>query len=172
VGPTPAYSDCGTLQGSRCSPRRRRCLLKGCESWFRSLYPLARYCSASCRQAARQWSRWRANRRYRRSEEGKERRRAQCQRRRERVRSRASSVESGEATEREGYPKADARKKIACIRPGCYEGFAASRRSPLKKFCSPLCRKALRRVLQRELRWRRRVPQLASPGGDSFSPRC
>ena len=35
--------------------------------------------------------------------------------------------------------------------------FAPSRRSPCQKFCSPACRQALRRVIERERRWRQRA---------------
>lgn len=44
-----------------------------------------------------------------------------------------------------------------CVRPGCYEMFAVSARSPARRFCSCSCRKALRRVLDREAHWRRRL---------------
>src|SRR5437899_7193712 len=43
-----------------------------------------------------------------------------------------------------------------CDRPGCYENFERSRRSPLQRFCSHNCRRALERVLERERRWRQR----------------
>jgi len=43
-----------------------------------------------------------------------------------------------------------------CDRPGCYESFQRSRRSPLQRFCSHECRRALERVLERERRWRER----------------
>jgi hypothetical protein len=49
---------------------------------------------------------------------------------------------------------------IPCSRPGCYELFLAEHRSPLKKFCSCSCRRALRRVIEREQRWRRRQERL------------
>jgi hypothetical protein len=66
----------------------RRCLLKGCERWFRPRHPQQRYCSASCRQAARKWSRWKSQARYRATVAGKEKRNGQSRRYRERVRSR------------------------------------------------------------------------------------
>lgn len=137
------------------TPRQRRCLLKGCEARFRAAHPLARYCSEDCQQAARRWSLWRANRRYRRSEQGKACRREQCRRRRQRCREREYHRAARHAG-CEGYQDLDAEKKIPCLRPGCYERFATSARSPLKKFCSHACRRALRRVLLREARWRRR----------------
>jgi hypothetical protein len=45
-------------------------------------------------------------------------------------------------------------KKISCDRPGCYEGFDRSSRSPWRRFCSTLCRAALRLVRLRDRRWR------------------
>lgn len=164
MGPTSAYLGCHSGQDGVASPRGRRCLLKGCEAWFRSPHPLARYCSEACLRAARRWSQWRANCRYRQSEHGKERRRQQCQRRRERQCSKddAPGNESAASGEREGYHKADEPEKTPCHRPGCYECFVPSARSPLKKFCSRLCRQALRRVLQREARWRRRLRRRAT----------
>lgn len=44
----------------------------------------------------------------------------------------------------------------SCDRPGCYEGFQRSRRSPLQRFCCYDCRRALERVLERERRWKER----------------
>ena len=157
VGPCSVYSaDCAT-QHCAPSPRRRSCLLKGCETSFRPVHPLARYCSGVCQQAARRWTRWRANRRYRRSQQGKASRREQCRRRRQR----GCAPPASDSTQREGYQEADAEKKISCARPGCYECFAEAPRSPLKKFCSHVCRRALRRVLEREARWRRRLKRVA-----------
>jgi hypothetical protein len=65
-------------------PRRRVCLLKGCERVFRPQQPLARYCSEACRAEARRWRQWKARRRYRHSPNGKQKRQAQSRRYRER----------------------------------------------------------------------------------------
>ena len=156
VGPIPAYSSQLVKQAWA---RRRRCLLKGCEAWFRPLYASARYCSEGCRCAARRWSQWRANRRYRRTEQGKACRRQQCRRRRERCRQRQRSVSVEEVRVCEGYQEAASREKTSCSRPGCYECFTVSPRSPLQKFCGRLCRQALRCVIERESRWQRRLVQ-------------
>jgi hypothetical protein len=125
--------------------------LKGCEQWFYPHHPRARYCSQACCDAARDWSVWQAARRYRATEAGKERRREQARRYRERVRQRREAAEQSAACE--GHQKAENSEKIPCSRPGCYELFSPVRRSPLKRFCCALCRKALRRVRQREARW-------------------
>ncbi len=72
-------------------PRRRRCLLKGCEQKFRPRRRRQRYCSERCRQEARQWSRWKAQQRYRETAAGQQRRNGQSRRYRERVKSRKTA---------------------------------------------------------------------------------
>ena len=69
-------------------PRSRRCLLKGCEQRFRPRRARQRYCSEHCRKAARVWSRWKGQKRYRTTAVGKQKRNGQSRRYRERVRSR------------------------------------------------------------------------------------
>jgi hypothetical protein len=69
-------------------PRARRCLLKGCERRFHPRQARQRYCSQQCREAARAWSRWKAQRRYRETAAGQQKRNGQSRRYRERVRSR------------------------------------------------------------------------------------
>ena len=72
----------------RGAPRARLCLLKGCEKRFHPGQPRQRYCSEDCQEAARKWSRWRAQQRYRASTSGKQRRNDQSQRYRKRIQSR------------------------------------------------------------------------------------
>ena len=69
-------------------PRTRRCLLKGCERRFHPHQVCQRYCGERCRKAARQWSRWKAQQRYRATTAGKQKRNGQSQRYREHVKSR------------------------------------------------------------------------------------
>jgi hypothetical protein len=69
-------------------PRTRRCLLKGCEQSFHPRRARQHYCSEGCRAAAREWSRWKAQQKYRATTAGKRRRNGQSCRYRERVRSR------------------------------------------------------------------------------------
>jgi len=161
VGPLPTYSHRREIQ-EVSSPRTRRCLLKDCEQPFRPADRWARYCSKPCRQDARQWSQWFANQSYRASERGKQQRRRQCQRNRQR-RSLGPPEDAKQPPTRmpllgcEGYQRDDSAENSPCHRPGCYECFPIPARSPLKKFCSTLCRRALRSVRQRESRWRRRL---------------
>lgn len=148
-------------------PRVRRCLLKGCEKEFVPQHPLSRYCSPACLAAARRWSQRDANQRYRTSEGGRRCRREQSCRYRRRVRDRETCTAAASVAACEGYHQELGQKEFCCQRPGCYEQFCRQPRSPLQKFCSLLCRQALRRVLIREARWRRYFvgrANAASPG--------
>ena len=171
LGPEPACPKSGACQGAR-RPRRRRprqrpCLLKGCEKPFRSTHPQARYCSAKCQAAARRWRRRRASRQYRQTANGRLKRQAQCQRyrcrcteRRQRDQAQQSPAPESPCTcptsVREGQRPAGDSEFFRCERPGCEAWFIRTSRSPCQRFCSPSCRQALRRVIERERRWRQR----------------
>jgi hypothetical protein len=75
-------------------PRARGCLLKGCNQRFRPVKAGQRYCSQPCRQAARQWSRWKAQQSYRATASGKEKRNGQSRRYRERVKERKPALQN------------------------------------------------------------------------------
>jgi hypothetical protein len=173
VGPSQRLSKCVALQGAgpiRGWPRARRrlCLLKGCERPFVPSHPQARYCGTSCQAAACRWRRWRASRTYRGSDQGQARRREQSRQYRQRLRQQQverqvepPSVPQEElAAPREGQRAGPDSEKSCCARPGCYERFVRCDRSPLQQCCGRLCRQALRRVRQREARWRRRLSEL------------
>lgn len=191
----------------RWHPGCRRCLLKGCERWFLPRRPQARYCSPPCQAAARRWRRWFAARRYRATGPGRQRRRDQARRYRGRVRQRSSlpppdpPSSSGEPLPAVGeamsHPAGDPAPVAddpgvgqrpgeipdvsdgsPCHRPGCYVLFLPTPRSPDQRFCSASCRRALRRVRQREARLRRRRrrgilprrrPHRGPPRRDSFT---
>jgi hypothetical protein len=78
----------GRRKRRACRPRLRRCLLKGCEQRFHPRQARQHYCSEHCREQARQWSRWKAQQRYRATRAGQQKRNGQGQRYRERVRNR------------------------------------------------------------------------------------
>ena len=157
MGPTEGPSNHPQNQQRTSSrwPRTRRCLLKGCPLRFRPEQASQRYCGPQCRDAALEWSRWKAQRKYRATKNGKEKRRTQCQRNRDRAKSgkKQSLKADGDAarviSQRSFF-------ECSCDRPGCYEMFVWSRRSPLQRFCSKECRRALERVWERERRWRER----------------
>lgn len=157
MGPLQHDSRQSSEQARR--PRKRRCLLKGCGQRFQPGHPLSRYCSPACRQAAVRWSRWCAAQRYRHTETGRAARREQSRRYRQRATERKRAAQVAQVTQDapgEGHQDPQAEQKIPCSRPGCYETFCPSRRSPLQRFCSRLCRQALQRVLRREARWVKR----------------
>jgi hypothetical protein len=249
LGPIHHDCLCSVWQaGVRYGARRRRCLLKGCPRRFCPPHPLSRYCSEACREAARVWARRRAAAKYRQTEAGREKRRAQSRRYRERVRlgcvaqprkstppgprpseapaaaalqmacppaSPPEAIQpvasptqltppeptpteaippermlsqacfgSGEPLQEtgrccvcrnvppsraacrcgEGHHPPGAEKNFFCQRPGCYESFVVSPRSPTQKFCSPLCRQALRSVERREAFWCKRLRELGGTG--------
>jgi hypothetical protein len=141
-----------------CRQRPRRCLLKGCERLYWPRHWRSRYCSDACRQAARRWQRWQASQRYRASANGKQRRRQQAQRQRQRVRERARAAAEATAP-RVGQRLASGGEDFSlgpCARPGCYELLVVRHEHSCRRFCSVACRLALRRVLDREARYRAR----------------
>jgi hypothetical protein len=160
LGPLQHEQRSSPRQGPCRGPRRRRCLLKGCEQFFQPSYEQARYCSAACQEAADRWRHWRASQAWRKTERGRECRRQQSCRYRQRVRQRReaeeAAAEQAVQTQCEGQRPAEVFEKSSCARPGCYELFVPAPRSPHQRFCSCLCRQALRRVIQRETRWGRR----------------
>ena len=136
-------------------PRQRWCLLKGCEQRFHPRQGCQRYCSEECRAAARKWSRWKAQQRYRKTRAGQQKRNGQSRRYRERVQRRKAS-ESPVVSQVARVITPEHFFEHTCDRPGCYERFVQQRRRPLQRFCSATCRRALERALERERRWRQR----------------
>jgi hypothetical protein len=149
--------------------RRRRCLLKGCEQFYRPIQPQSRYCSESCRQDARRWRRCQASRTWRSSVAGQRRRREQSRRYRQRIPlpmlCEPPAVETSVLVRppipesREGQRPATILADFSdrpCQRPGCYVVFAVASALSPQRFCSCGCRRALRNVLDREARYRRR----------------
>ena len=135
-------------------------MLKGCERWFEPARPQSRYCSGDCAAAARRWRSVRASRRYRASDGGRVRRREQNRRYRQRRRERELAAASAEAAAaREGQRPVPGDEDFCermCARPGCYVTFVVKHAASCRRFCSVACRLALRRVLDREWRYRQR----------------
>src|ERR1700692_783315 len=84
----PGNQEVGRRKRLPRRPRMRPCLLKGCEQRFHPRQARQRYCSERCREAARKWSRWKAQGRYRETTAGQQKRNVQSRRYRERVKSR------------------------------------------------------------------------------------
>ena len=81
-------------QGSSQAPRQRRCLLKGCEQFFKPDDHQGRYCGAACQNAADRRRRWSADQTWRKTESGRECRRQQSCRYRQRVRERREAEQA------------------------------------------------------------------------------
>ena len=166
---------CGAPQVPAAPARRflrRRCLLKGCEQFYRPIQPQSRYCSDACRRDAQRWRRRQASRTWRASAVGQRRRREQLQRYRQRIPlpmlSEATEPPAVETSvpvpppaseecegQRPGTILADFSDR-PCQRPGCYVVFGVGSALSPQRFCSCDCRRALRNVLDREARYRRR----------------
>jgi len=132
-------------------PRRRKCLLKGCEKNFHPQQAAERYCREECRQKAREWSEWRAQQRYRASEKAKEKRKAQSRRYRERVRGRKEPEAVDEAAR---VISLDVFLMVSATGPGAIRGSSTARDHPGNASGSKPCRRAVERVVERERRWR------------------
>jgi len=137
-------------------PRRRICLRKGCGHKYQPRRWNQRYCQApECRREVRRWQAARRQAR-RRQDDAAKTQHAQAQRaRRQRVPSAPQAPHHPEVTPARGHAAKIILPTPLCDRPGCHE-------SPLKSidkpacFCSPACRQAVRRVLDRERKWRLR----------------
>jgi hypothetical protein len=164
LGPDSFHHCIGARPEARSGRRTRRCLLKGCERWFLPPRPQSRYCSAACTAAARRWRHVKASRQYRASAGGRTRRRAQHRRYRQRRRERArvppsADVVTDAAAACEGQRPAPGNENSCarlCDRPGCYVTLLVPQALCGRRFCSVACRLALRRVLDREARYRQR----------------
>ena len=169
MGPLQSDPTRWELQAPACRARHRECLWKDCGCRFRPGCARWFYCSPACREAARTWSQRRAQQKYRASEKGKACRQQQLRRYRERCRQRRDgaedSVQAHPPTACEGHHHESAGEKIPCDRPGCQNRFSPSARSPLRRFCTPLCRKAFRRAEAIVRRWQDRCA--SCPWADS-----
>lgn len=158
MGPPQHSSAEAEVQAPRCHPRVRRCLRAQCGCVFHPCCARRFYCSPECRAAARAQSQRDAQRKYRASPQGRCCRQEQSRRYRARCRERRAvagkAVSTRLATAREGHHQQPGGRKICCDRPGCYNRFVISSRSPLQRFCSPLCRQEFRRARALDRRWR------------------
>jgi hypothetical protein len=151
--------------------RPRCCLLKGCGHWFLPTRPQCRYCSLACQEAARRWRCWRAQQKYRTTAHGRSYRQQQAHRYRQRVRTRSRPPPVAQPEGKRLPKKGQEVPLRGCDRPGCYVLFPLGSPYHPRRFCCPLCRQALRRVLDRESRWRRRRRRgLRRPGRRARAP--
>ena len=143
----------------RASPRRPRprlCLRKGCGRQYQPRRWNQRYCQdAECLRLVRRWLAARRQAKRRQNDAAKTQDAEKQRARRRRVPSPPQAPTIPELAAARGHAAKILLPPPLCDRPGCYE-------PPLKSgrhqacYCCPTCRQALRRVLDRERKWRLR----------------
>ena len=141
----------------RCRrPRLRTCLRRGCGQKFQPRRYNQRYCQdAACLRAVR---RWQAAKRQaqRRADEAVKAQHAAAQRaRRQSAKSVPQPPKEPEAAPARGHAAKIFFLRPVCKRPGCYEPPHKSGRNQAT-YCCFTCRQAVRRVVDRERKWRQR----------------
>ena len=145
----------GLTRGTRLG--RRPCLAKGCERSYQARLWNQRYCQhPDCLRAVR---RWQATKRQRERRAEPEERQKHAEAERERRKHAPKPPPAGESPSADAAPPDGAwsrSKKLfphrLCDRPGCYEPSRDSRGTP-SSYCCEDCRRAMRRVKDRERKW-------------------
>jgi len=144
-------------RAARPLQRRRTCLRKGCGRVYTPSRWNQRYCQdAECRRLVLRWQAAKRQRAHRRLPQNRKRHaEAEAKRRRDR----AVQAHSDSGTDVEKSPDQDRAwsrsRKIPgefCDRPGCYEPLPEHSRAPAR-YCGHDCRRAVRRVRDRERKW-------------------
>jgi hypothetical protein len=134
----------------------RTCLRKGCGRRYQARHWRQRYCrKPDCLCELRRWQTAKRQRKRRATAEGRQK---HAQAERERRRRKKSQATSPSTLVRDGA-RGHAIKKFPagpiCDRPGCFEPRRASIRAPAK-YCGNECCQAMRRVQNRERKWKSR----------------
>ena len=141
----------------RTSPRRPRariCLRKGCGHKYQTRRWNQRYCQdPECRRLVRRWQAARRQARRRQDDAAKVQHAAAQRARRQRAPSLPQAPKDPEVAAARGHAAKILLPTPLCDRPGCHEPPLKSMHKPAC-FCSPACRQAVRRVLDRERKWR------------------
>ncbi len=144
--------------GRRCRrrPRPRLCLSKGCGRKYTPQRWNQRYCQdPECLRLVR---RWQAAKRQakRRQDDAVKAQHSQAQRaRRQRAKSSPQPPQKPEVAAARGHAAKIIFPTPLCDRPGCHEPPPKAGRNQAR-YCCPACRQAVRRVLDRERKWRQR----------------
>jgi hypothetical protein len=137
--------------------RRRTCLRKGCGRVYSPSRWNQRYCQdPGCQQLVKRWQAAKRQRAHRRLPQNRKRHaEAEAKRRRDRV----AQPPADDGADVEKSPDQDRAwsrsRKIPdafCDRPGCYEPLPEHSRAPAR-YCGHDCRRAVRRVRDRERKW-------------------
>jgi hypothetical protein len=141
----------------RTSPRRPRariCLRKGCGHKYQPRRWNQRYCQdPECRWQVRRWQAARRQARRRLDDAAKAQHAAAQRARRQRGPSLPQAPKNPEVAAARGHAAKILLPTPLCDRPGCYQPSLKSVGKPAC-FCCAACRQAVRRVLDRERKWR------------------
>ena len=141
-------------QSKRRKPRPRTCLGKGCDRRFEPRSWNHRYChDPECRKRVKRWMDRKRQERRRSTEEGKRAHREAEKARRKRLKEEREEREKPRDGAASGRSRGHAAEgQGICDRPGC---FLRPKRAVngQGRYCSHLCRTAVRRVLDRERKW-------------------
>jgi len=169
---------CRTPSASTSRLSQRQCHRKGCECVFMPRRWNQRYCQQpECLQLLRRWQaakrqqRRRSHVEHRRQHAEAERQRRS--RRREEGRNRPpkpsppvpSEPTSSDTSTSRAWSRSKKYPGNFCDRPGCFEPLRSSSRAPAH-YCGDACRQAVRRVRDRERKWKQRR-SATTPSGRS-----
>jgi hypothetical protein len=164
----PQPTGCRTHAASPSRFPPRQCHRKGCDHTFVPRRWNQRYCrEPECWQLLQRWqAAKRQQRRRARAEVRQQHAEAQRQRRqRRRAEAGVRPTERALPPSAAAAPRAWSRSKKNihdfCDRPGCFEPRGPSRRAPAR-YCAGDCRPAVRRVQDRERKWKRRKHHVAA----------
>jgi hypothetical protein len=135
-------------------PRPRLCLRKGCGRRYQPRRWNQRYCQdAECLRLVRRWLAARRQAKRRQHDAAKTQHAEEQRARRRRVPSSPQAPKIAEVAVARGHAAKILLPPPLCHRPGCHEPPVKSGRQQAC-YCCPACRQALRRVLDRERKWR------------------
>ena len=135
----------------------RLCLAKGCGRFYHARQWNQHYCQdPDCLRAVRRWQATKRQRERRAEPEGRQKH-AEAERERRRRAPKPPPVGESPSAETAPPDGAWSRSKKSfphrlCDRPGCYESPCDSRGAP-SSYCCEACRRAVRRVKDRERKW-------------------
>ena len=139
------------------SARSRDCLRKGCSQVFQPARWNQRYCQET--ECTRQLRRWQAAKRQRAHRQSPANRKRHAQAEAKRRRARAARPAGNEpvadkktAGQDGAWSRSEEIPSEFCDRPGCYEPLPDDSRAPAR-YCGSDCRRAMRRVRDRERKW-------------------